>query len=129
MQQARHDLEMGRATVDDFGSWDGRWPFLSRFQHEAVRNGGLTLPTGGANEVYATTSHKEIVWSHLTPERKKVYQMAAADQWGKWLEHNAIKVMSMAESRMIRQELQRRKERAYSQTEICAYRQEFLSPY
>ena len=63
------------------------------------------LPTGCASddfyEVCQASMHRELQWSHLSPERKAKYQEAADTQWKTWLDNNALKVLSMSESRAI----------------------------
>ena len=113
VQQAQEDIRNGNLSLSDHGSWDGRWPLLSRLEVEAALENEQMLPFGGVvpgHEVLQTGAHKEIVWKYLSEADKEKFREAARDQRSKWVENNAIQVLSLQQSRQVRQELERKGE-------------------
>ena len=105
VQGAQRDLEQGKIELEDHGSWDGRWSLLSRTIFEALETGNMTQPPGGG--------HKEIIWSRLSEEDRTKFREAAGEQWDKWMENGALKILSLDESRAVLQDdLERRGELA-----------------
>ena len=84
----------------------------SSFDLEAMEEMGAMWPTGGADyEVNTTESNSKVMqWNKLDEATRDKFREAAADQWQKWLENEAIKVLTPAESAAARQELQRKGE-------------------
>ncbi len=71
----------------------------------------IPWPSGGAFEVNTKAAKsKEMISQHMTDDAKDRFRDAAQDQWGKWLENQAIEVLGPAESKAIRQELHRKNE-------------------
>ena len=113
VNQAREDIANNDLNLGDHGTWDGRWSWPGRYRYMAMQEQGMMLPPGGEvleNEVNLASAHKEIQWSSLSQDRKDTYQMAANDQWSKWLDNAAVEVLTLAESRAVRQELEKRGE-------------------
>ena len=108
---AREDVKNAVHFVEDHGSWDGRWNFPSRSTVELFQRLGWQWPPGSSNDVLTTAaSGKECNWHRMTDDVRDKFRHAAQEQWSKWEENDAIKVLSLAESRAIYQELERKGE-------------------
>lgn len=113
VRAAQQDLEKGLFFNEDFGTWDGRWSLPSRGDYETMQESGSSWPTGGAlpgHDVLQAGSHKEVQWSKLSEEDRDKFRTAAKDQWNKWLENEAVKVLSFEESKNVYKELERKNE-------------------
>eukprot|EP00435_Cladocopium_sp_Y103_P047854 s345_g14.t1 len=74
VKEAQEDLEKGFHVSQDHGTWDGRWPMMSREDYEALMASYGTLPMGGVlpgHEALQTGSHKEIQWSRLSEAERE----------------------------------------------------------
>ena len=108
---AREDVKNAHHFEADHGTWDGRWSLPSRMVVETQEMLGIPWPSGGAFEVNTTAAKsKGMSWNEMTDEVKDKFRDAAQDQWGKWVENQAIEVLGPAESKAILQELYRKNE-------------------
>ena len=108
---AREDVKNAVHFVEDHGSWDGRWNFPSKSTVELFQRLGWQWPPGSSNDVLTTAaSGKECNWHRMTDDVRDKFRQAAQEQWSKWEENDAIKVMSLSESRAVYQELERKGE-------------------
>ena len=109
---AEEDRLQGLLWERDHGTWDGRWTLPSSFEVEAMETIGWLWPPGGAEHEALTTAaqSKELRWSEMSEETRDKFRVAAKEQWDKWLENEAVKVLSLEESEGIYQELQRKGE-------------------
>ena len=102
VDQARQDMEKAVHFLEDFGSWDGRWSMPSRQDIETLRSYEMMFPTGATNEALTTAAQgKELVWSKLDDSLKEQFRLAAKDQWGKWIDNQAVEVLSPGESQAV----------------------------
>ena len=69
-------------------------------------------PTGGADYEAMTTAaqSKELRWNEMDEPFKDLFRDAAKAQWETWVENGAVRVLSVEESRAVRQELERKGE-------------------
>ena len=108
---AREDVKNAVHFVEDHGSWDGRWNFPSKSTVELFQRLGWQWPPSSSNDVLTTAaSGKECNWHRMTDDVRDKFRQAAQEQWSKWEENDAIKVMSLSESRAVYQELERKGE-------------------
>eukprot|EP00438_Fugacium_kawagutii_P022912 Skav224174 [mRNA] locus=scaffold2007:411362:424288:+ [translate_table: standard] len=109
---AQEDRLQGLLWEADHGTWDGRWNLPSSYEVNAMEEISGLWPTGGMEMEANTVESKsrEIKWSELNEERREKYRQAARDQWAKWVENNAVKILTPEESRAVYQELQRKGE-------------------
>ena len=108
---AREDVKNAVHFVEDHGSWDGRWNFPSRSTVELFQRLGWQWPPGSSNDVLTTAaSGKECNWHRMTDDVRDKFRQAAQEQWSKWEENEAIKVLSLSESKAVYQELERKGE-------------------
>jgi len=112
VQWAREDVKNAHHFEHDHGTWDGRWSLPSRAVVETMETLGMPWPSGGhQHEACTTAAHgKELKWSEMEEKVRDEFREAAVDQWSKWMENNAIQVLSLGESRAVIQELTRRNE-------------------
>lgn len=54
------------------------------------------------------TGHKELRWSQMDETTREAFREATREQWSKWLENSAIEVLSLAESKSVLQDLERK---------------------
>ena len=113
VKEAQEDVVNGKHNLEDHGTWDGRWPMLSRGEYETLESAGWTLPTGGAtagHEILQTGAHKEFQWKNVNEGDREKFREAAKDQWSKWLENGAVEILTLEESRRILKDLERKGE-------------------
>eukprot|EP00435_Cladocopium_sp_Y103_P054053 s1186_g17.t1 len=117
--EAQHDIENAYREVPDHGSWDGRWSLPSQSTWELFEEAKWIWPTGsptGSEVLEAQASgvsagnHKELRWSGMDEETRNAFREAAVDQWQKWVENQAVRVLSLQQSRAVYQELERKGE-------------------
>ena len=116
IREAQDDLVNGKFFERDHGTWDGRWSFPSRSDWETFEAAGWLWPLGESEqhdtlEVQTGDSgHREMRWGAMNEETRAEFRKAAGEQWEKWLENGAIEVLSLAKSRSVLQELERKGE-------------------
>ena len=110
VNKAQEDIENGHHGEDDHGSWDGRWSRPTARQVEIVKKLQMTWPSGSnsdTKEALTTAAHgRELRWSEMDEDTRQAFRVAAADQWNKWLENEAVTVLNPEESRAVEQELE-----------------------
>ena len=100
-----------RSPVDrhegDHGSWDGRWAMLCEEEWSLQKKLGLTLPCGdgGFEACNVQASRKEYHWSKMSAEQRKLWGEAAIKGWLAYIDNRALDVLSLDESRKVRQRL------------------------
>ena len=114
--QAQEQRARGHGgDLPDHGTWKGDWTLpsridLSRWQlQQDLRKAhlepvsGPMLPTGVfAVEALAVTSRREMSWNKMTPDERTQFQNSANKHWALWLQHNAVQVLSEADSAKLR---------------------------
>jgi hypothetical protein len=119
VMEAQHDIENVYREVPDNGSWDGRWSLPSQSTWERFEEAKWIWPTGAPTgskvlKVQAsgmsTGNHKELRLSAMNEETRNAFREAAVDQWQKWIENQAVRVLSLQQSRAVYQELERKGE-------------------
>ncbi|CAJ1414999.1 unnamed protein product [Effrenium voratum] len=104
----RHPLECLDA---DHGSWDGRWSHICQAEWNLMRELGEKFPNGDCHNVAAVqTARKEYPWKPMPEPTKHAFREAAVKNWKAYVDNNAIKVLSLQESRAVKRELARRGE-------------------
>ena len=58
----------------------------------------------------STGNHKELRLSAMNEETRNAFREAAVNQWQKWIENQAVRVLSLQQSRAVYQELERKGE-------------------
>ena len=98
---AKHDVQSSYFLENDHGTFDGRWTRPSAWEFEAMQTLGWTWPVGsGGHETLTTAAQsKELQWSAMDEETRSEFRKAAADQWSKWVENEAIEMLSPEASR------------------------------
>lgn len=100
-----------RAPLDlcesDHGSWDGRWALLCEEEWNLQKKLGLALPCGASDfEAFnVQASRKEYHWTKMNAEQRKLWGEAATKGWLAYIDNRALDVMSLEESRKVRQRL------------------------
>ena len=72
--------------------------------HEPVPDDGETW------DALAATARRELAWSKLPGEQRRLYEAAARDQWHKWLANNAVEILPAREAKQVREDLARQGE-------------------
>ena len=93
----------------DHGSWKGCWPLPSSSTHGVREHCAIPLPCGDESSYEAAlaqrTARRELTWSHMDEAKRELYRAAAQKQWQLWLDNQAVRVLSPAETAQKRREL------------------------
>lgn len=104
---SQQDIADGNLIEPDHGSWDGRWTRPSRWEFEAMEATGSCWPSGnGEHEALTTAAQgKDLRWSEMDEGTRDKFRTSAVDQWNKFVENKAVKVLTLEESKAVMQEL------------------------